>query len=67
MFTDEARLGHAGLGLAICDQIIRQHAGTIRAESEPGRGATFTIRLPLDCREKAEAPVLSAVTGGNPE
>lgn len=62
MFTTKQMGTGAGLGLAICDQIIRQHAGTIRAESEPGRGATFTIRLPLDCREKAEAPMLSTAS-----
>jgi signal transduction histidine kinase len=50
------------LGLAICDQIVRQHAGTIHAESEPGHGTTFTIHLPLDCREKVEAPALISVT-----
>jgi signal transduction histidine kinase len=62
MFTTKQIGTGAGLGLAICDQIVRQHAGTIHAESEPGHGTTFTIRLPLDCREKVEAPALSAVT-----
>ena len=62
MFTTKQIGTGAGLGLAICDQIIRQHAGTIHAESEPGHGTTFTIRLPLDCREKVEAPALTAVT-----
>ena len=62
MFTTKQIGTGAGLGLAICDQIVRQHAGTIHAESEPGHGTTFTIRLPLDCREKVEGPALSAVT-----
>jgi two-component system, NtrC family, sensor kinase len=57
MFTTKQIGTGAGLGLAICDQILRQHGGTIGVESEPGRGTTFTLRLPLDCREKAEAPV----------
>jgi signal transduction histidine kinase len=61
MFTTKQIGTGAGLGLAICDQIVRQHAGTIHAESEPGHGTTFTIRLPLDCREKVEAPALTAV------
>jgi signal transduction histidine kinase len=62
MFTTKQIGTGAGLGLAICDRIVRQHAGTIRAESEQGRGTMFTIRLPLDCREKVEAPGLAAVT-----
>jgi two-component system, NtrC family, sensor kinase len=62
MFTTKQIGTGAGLGLAICDQIVRQHAGTIHVESEVGQGTTFTIRLPLDCREKVEAPTLSAVT-----
>lgn len=54
MFTTK-RLGTgAGLGLAISEQIIRQHKGSIRADSEPGRGTRFTIVLPVDCRELIE-------------
>ncbi|HEV7585267.1 MAG TPA: ATP-binding protein [Solirubrobacteraceae bacterium] len=37
-----------GMGLALCRKIVERHHGTIRAESEPGRGATFTVRLPLE-------------------
>jgi len=36
-----------GLGLSVVFGIIKKHGGTIIAESEPGRGAAFVIRLPL--------------------
>jgi signal transduction histidine kinase len=54
MFTTKRMGTGAGLGLAICEQIVRQHAGTIQVESTLGRGTRFTIVFPLDCREKLE-------------
>jgi signal transduction histidine kinase len=37
-----------GLGLAICQNIVQEHGGCIFADSAPGRGATFTIQLPVE-------------------
>ena len=35
-----------GLGLALLREVVTSHGGTIAAESRPGEGATFTVRLP---------------------
>lgn len=37
-----------GLGLSICYRIIENHAGTIRASSEIGKGTTFHVTVPGD-------------------
>jgi signal transduction histidine kinase len=36
-----------GLGLSIATQIVEEHGGELRWRNEPGRGVTFTIRLPM--------------------
>jgi len=49
--------GGLGLGLAIVRHLVELHGGTIQATSPgEGKGATFTIKLPLLIKEKVEEP-----------
>jgi two-component system NtrC family sensor kinase len=41
-----------GLGLSICSGIIRDHGGSIQAESEPGGTTVFSFRLPVVSNER---------------
>jgi two-component system sensor histidine kinase MtrB len=46
------RIGGTGLGLSIALGDARAHGGTLTAHGEPGEGATFTLRLPLEPAER---------------
>jgi signal transduction histidine kinase/ActR/RegA family two-component response regulator len=50
----------SGLGLSVSYGIVRRCDGNFTVESRPGRGATFTVRLPL--RQPAPAPIEPAGT-----
>jgi len=46
-----------GLGLSICEEIVRRHRGTIWAENNPEGGAIFVLELPVVSRGRAEETV----------
>jgi two-component system, chemotaxis family, CheB/CheR fusion protein len=66
--TPQRAHGGLGLGLAIVEELVELHGGTIRAESPgEGQGATFTMTLPVQkllvgSEERADAPEPSGPT-----
>ncbi len=44
---DDTGQGGTGLGLSVCREIVEAHRGRLRAESRPGVGTTFTLKLPI--------------------
>jgi signal transduction histidine kinase len=55
LFARFARGGHGdhrrfGLGLALAQEVVTGHGGTIEAWGHPGQGAAFTVRLPAAVR-----------------
>jgi signal transduction histidine kinase/HAMP domain-containing protein len=54
-----------GLGLATCYSIVKKHEGTIRVESEPGKGTSFFVTLPASDRvAPAQEPRPQAARNG---
>jgi signal transduction histidine kinase len=51
-----------GLGLAFAMQVVKEHGGTIRCDSEVGRGTAFTVRLPAAPEDVVGTPRVEAAS-----
>ena len=49
------KAGGAGLGLALCQEIVRVHSGTMEIQSILGRGTLITLTFPIS-RIKGDGP-----------
>ena len=49
------RIGGLGLGLSLASSLVKAHGGDVWFETQPGRGTTFTVAIPLDDTPKPRA------------
>jgi hypothetical protein len=54
-FTTKPRGQGTGLGLSVSYGIVKEHAGTLTAESNPGEGSRFTVSLPVSEADERRA------------
>lgn len=68
----QAKMGAAdgrgtGLGLILCQEMLHKNGGTIRAESEEGKGSRFIFTLPVAIRHDTTKDTLDVSSEGTPE
>jgi signal transduction histidine kinase len=54
-FTTKDPAEGTGLGLALCDEVVRRQGGAVLVTDAPGGGARFEVRLPLEATEPCPA------------
>ncbi|MBW2098148.1 MAG: GHKL domain-containing protein [Deltaproteobacteria bacterium] len=57
LFSTKGSQG-TGLGLLVTQKTVHEHGGTIKVDSEPGKGSTFVIRLPSELSRKISQPLM---------
>ena len=55
----------SGIGLALVQELVKLHGGSISVESEPGHGAVFTVRIPRGAAHLPADRVRAAPDGGS--